>query len=399
MVGFVKVHYCVYITQNMKSLLYPFILSALLGCSSAEHSLSVTNTADVSLTAQPVIVTPDLLQLTSGTSYFILLDDGEELPCQYDDLNDDGSWDELVFQMDLGPNQSKRITLSEVATPKKYPVKTNVHLGYSPKRDNNFMEVQENTMPSDHIAQSTPYLYQFEGPGWENNLVGFRAYFDSRNGKDIFGKVTEDMVLDQVGTGENYHALQEWGMDILKVGNSLGAGALALKKGDSLVRLSEVEEQKFRVIFEGPVRSRFQLTFSDWNVGDKRLQLNETIEIWANKWYYESTIDISSIEDTLVTGIVNLHQMNPHEFSLAGQKVLYTYGEQSENKDALGMGLVVAEKEYLDWMSIPDKTSGIGSTEAVLLHSTDGTTSYAFIAGWSLSNEDFTTSTGFVDLL
>ena len=55
------------------------------------------------------------------------------------------------------------------------------------------------------------------------------------------------MVLDEVGTdtAKNYHQLSDWGMDILKVGTSLGAGALALQLQtndgkDSLVRLGGI---------------------------------------------------------------------------------------------------------------------------------------------------------------
>jgi hypothetical protein len=38
------------------------------------------------------------------------------------------------------------------------------------------------------------------------------------------------MVLDEVGadTSKNYHQQADWGMDVLKVGASLGAGSLAL---------------------------------------------------------------------------------------------------------------------------------------------------------------------------
>ncbi|MBK7700210.1 MAG: DUF4861 family protein [Saprospiraceae bacterium] len=45
------------------------------------------------------------------------------------------------------------------------------------------------------------------------------------------------MVLNSVGIHENYHEMQDWGMDILKVGNSLGAGAIGLIIGDSLFRI------------------------------------------------------------------------------------------------------------------------------------------------------------------
>ena len=77
----------------------------------------------------------------------------------------------------------------------------------------------------------------------ENDKVGFRLYLDGRNAKDIYGKRTSELVLKDIGLDEsgtpvdNYHVLRDWGRDILQVGNSLGAGGLALFENDSLHRL------------------------------------------------------------------------------------------------------------------------------------------------------------------
>jgi len=70
---------------------------------------------------------------------------------------------------------------------------------------------------------------QFEGPGWESDKIGYRIYLDWRNAIDIFGKKTNALVLQNVGLDgfDSYHEMQEWGVDILKVGDALGIGTLA----------------------------------------------------------------------------------------------------------------------------------------------------------------------------
>lgn len=49
-----------------------------------------------------------------------------------------------------------------------------------------------------------------EGPAGKNDKVGFRNYYDLRNGMDIFGKITDKMVLDTIGLTGSYHDLSNW---------------------------------------------------------------------------------------------------------------------------------------------------------------------------------------------
>jgi hypothetical protein len=71
-------------------------------------------------------------------------------------------------------------------------------------------------------------LIAYEGPGWESDKTAFRLYLDGRNALDVFGKKVAEPVLTRVGRGDDYHAMADWGMDILKVGNSLGAGGFGV---------------------------------------------------------------------------------------------------------------------------------------------------------------------------
>ncbi|MDE2181923.1 MAG: DUF4861 family protein [Alphaproteobacteria bacterium] len=71
-------------------------------------------------------------------------------------------------------------------------------------------------------------LFPIEGAGWESDRIGYRVDLDKRNAVDIYGKKRPAAVLHRIGQGNgSYHEEVAWGMDIWRVGDSLGAGASA----------------------------------------------------------------------------------------------------------------------------------------------------------------------------
>ena len=167
---------------------------------------------------------------------------GNLLASQMDDLDSDGRWDELAFVIDLKGNEKQPVTF-KVGEPVEFEMRTNLRFG-SAVEPNNAVTEQLRLKTNDSPTISA--VYQMEGPAWENDKVGFRNYYDARNGMDIFGKKTARMVLDDAGIrGQNYHELSDWGMDILKVGNSLGAGAIAIGVGDSIYRVGAAKDIVF----------------------------------------------------------------------------------------------------------------------------------------------------------
>lgn len=108
------------------------------------------------------------------------------------------------------------------------------------------------TVPPDHKVGNG--LIRFEGPTWENEYIGYRLYLDERNGTDIFGKTTAELVLKNKGyDGDDYHALKDWGADILKVGPSLGIGAVGLQTPSGAVRLRAEGTISAKLTHDGPI--------------------------------------------------------------------------------------------------------------------------------------------------
>ena len=93
------------------------------------------------------------------------------------------------------------------------------------------------------------HFIRYEGPGWESNKIGYRLYLDWRNVIDLFGKVTDTLVLPQVGQDgyESYHHMSNWGMDILNAGKSLGIGAIGRYVGNEVIHFKEVDSTFARI--------------------------------------------------------------------------------------------------------------------------------------------------------
>jgi hypothetical protein len=182
------------------------------------------------------------------------------------------------------------------------------------------------------------------------------------------------MVMDTVGSyGDKYyhHFDQRWGMDILKVGTSLGAGALALqiklKDGtDTLFRLggTAVGQVKYELVKEDPSEVIFRLHYNNWKVMDRMYDLVEEISISAGKYYYESKIRMSGIkgDEKLVTGIVNLKSKQFFQIKNSGISVLYTHDKQSENNDFLGMAVMMPKGYQPIFGAAPNTGNGITNT-------------------------------------
>lgn len=380
--GYKSNAYPVSMQRYLSATCFSVLIVTLCSCQSGDK-LIVTGHSDRDITEAPLSM--ELSSPQGSEKLPVLSVSGTQIPSQVDDMNGDGLWDEVSFQMDFSGKESRTVEVNWVDA-QDYPSfenRTQIHLGFSPERNDTFQSIDVHERPADHVAQSTPFLYQFEGPGWENDKIAFRSYFDSRNGKDIFGKASSELVLHNVGTGDNYHKLQTWGMDILKVGNSLGAGALAMLRGDSLIRLGETSFASFRKITEGPVRSIFELNYKGWQVGDQSYELTERIEIWAGKNWYKSHIEIKpALEDTLITGIVNLNKAEVQSEIMGEFRVLYTSGDQSENGDYLGMAIAAQKDKFFSINKAPVQGKGITNTELAMLRSTTGTYDFYFMADW-----------------
>jgi len=320
---------------------------------------------------------------------------GTYIPCQADDVNGDGQWDELFACISMEAKEQLKIVIGFLI-PDDYPEftsRTNLHLGDA---KNNYQKLNSASrlegISYHNYADITGAAFQMEGAAWENDKVGFRNYMDQRNGMDIFGKITPAMVLDQVGkVGEpSYHEPGEWGMDILKVGTSLGAGGIGYMYKDSLYRVGDNGSGSYEVMFEGPLRSRFELGYASWKVEEESLHVNHQIEIVAGRHFYQGLVSYSGTDESLklVPGIVNMKSETLHVTKLNDQfTALISHDQQSEDGSFLAMALLVPTAFLVSTGETRKEGEGIIQTYyASLDASPDESIGYRFYSFWEKEN-------------
>ena len=387
-----------------------FLISTLKTVGQTTKQITFTNPITMERKDELVVLSRGMLEQKLGkiaAGKFIQLKgkNGRPLVVQLDDLNNDTKWDEAVFLYSFKPKEKLALTLSVTDHPAavKTVVRAHVRLrkknaddSFGPQVTNEVMPVKN--QPTDFAKQPLP-LYLTEGPAWENDKVAFRQYLDTRNGRDIFGKRVTHMVMDSVGVNvsPSYHNLANWGMDVLKVGKSLGAGAIALQTKingtDTLIRLGgeDITNTVYEQVSDGPVRAIFRIKY-DWKINGRIIKITDETNIWGGQYFYESKISIVGAPEgsKLVSGIVNLHENVSKHFEINNAAVLYSHGPQSENNDELGMAIVVKNSGFAGFGATPNEASEVLNTYTVAQKiQTDKPLVYRFYAGWVLTDPGF----------
>lgn len=386
-----------------------FIISAMAvilitACASNTKYYTVNNKSDITINGKTIVVSFDEIvkyapAVKQGDAVVAVKEDGTILPSQNDDIDGDGIWDELAFLVDVNAKSSENITFKIVAPEEltKFPQKTNVRFG---EKNEPYNEIESARRLASDDSPAIQAIFQMEGPAWENDIVGFRNYYDARNGIDIYGKKTNKMVLDNVGIrGQKYHELDSWGMDILKVGNSLGAGAIAIKIGDELFRVGPCEEGNYRLITEGPVRAMFELSFKGFKAGERSYDIVHRITINAGDHFYQSKVWVEGLkgDESLVTGIVDKHELAVQAIETDDFRIFATHGAQAYKGEMLGMALIVDKNDFISQYAAPKTGEGIVETHLVEIKPAQPA-EYAFVAGWEHQDKQFESNEFFMEI-
>ena len=312
--------------------------------------LAVSNPGSVERVAEDVVVDINALKKVapdfSAGSVIVTTSDAStvdedartlqtvELPSQADDLDGDGKLDEIAFQIDLDPHQTRIVTLAygDAATMQRIR-------GAYPKRT------------------AALFARHYEGPAWESEHAAWRIYFDKRNAIDLYGKRRPGLYLDVFAAPEYvYHQESPFGRDIYGIGKSLGVGGIGAIVYGKVTSVADVAERTWRVVSNGPVRSIVELQYRGWKVGSRTVDLTSRFTQWAGEHGFEHRIALSNAEGlSLVTGLPS----KPVETLTAGTpaiRVLATWGHQ-----------VVLDGKIAQNQDVPDQNLGV----AVLLPAAD----------------------------
>jgi len=357
----------------------------LISCSNENYiSIKVTNPTDLRLDDALVST-----HINSNSQSFILKSGNEEIPYQIIKSDNENI---IKFVTDFNHNETKVFHLEETSNKnvKHFEQRTYAELSmkdgnvYIDKRfrGDKFVKVLHLKVPAIHTDHDA--LFKYEGPGWESEKVGYRFYLDWRNATDIFGKKYDKLILDQVGThdtvakDDSYHSMQEWGMDIFKVGNSLGIGSIGMWANDKVNMVSKTDSVICSIPYTGPIEAKINTHYYGWQVGDKKYDLNSSLTITAGNRLTKSEIQISNNADNIVTGLAKYENTELIKSNYKdGWNYLALYGKQTlvDNEDKLGIVVFYPTNELIN--SFEDSLSYI-----VKLKPQNGKVTYYFAAAW-----------------
>lgn len=368
------------------------------------------NSSQIQLTDKGVSL--DLEKLDYPTGLFPLIKDsnGNVVPAQLDDLDADGMADEIFLVADFPPGEERKFSLEWISQPQEFEKRTAIRFGKREAADFPVKALQSDTLPKNGLPKSIGYQpYQTDGPSWENDKVGFRHYFDGRNSKDLFGKKISAMSPKNVGINsqgaveDNYHVMEDWGRDILGVGNSVGLGGFALTIAGQPFRMgvtvndsiNYIENSIFRIVSQGPVRSIMDFEYHNWTAGERTYPLvKERVSIIPGMFAFKSEVRIADLkgDETLSVGLVNIHNDKGVNEIIEFNDwiILWSHDMQSYEKEwYLGMALVLPKSAYLGYTEA-QKSGDLSNTYlAQLSIASDQPVSYYAIGAWELSDEGF----------
>ena len=303
--------------RNIACFLVTFSFLIIIGCipkgnqQVPQIKLTIRNTLPIDRKNVPVIISIDQFkQVAPDFSFraFMVIEENtdpqnprqndEPIHAQVDDTDYDGERDQLVFLIDLAP------TGAENGSEKT------VFIRY-------VSETAENQMPltfgftKQTRAGIFPHLNALAAIESELSVYLLKA-----NGAiSVFAKKTEKLELNRLGQEEDNK--QPNTIELKRTEDLIGYGGFVLRmrnnnKPDGLDPLRYVPHPKdsspyqhIRVIMDGPVRSTIERIIPSCTVGEKEIELTETLSIYGKSRFVEHRIKIQgSLEGILIeTGI------------------------------------------------------------------------------------------------
>ena len=293
------------------------ILSCFFATTMAEEtfSVSIKNTAALAKADVPVVLKlKEYATEISKVKSAMVTINGVEVPCQLDDIDRDGIYDELCFLTDLKKHEKKlfTVTLYDDGKPREYAPRTYSELLLrNPKvKIKNKHNIYLKEMTVDRGVDPYQSVHH-HGIAFESELVAFRIYFDHRQTVDAYGKFHKQLEIKdtQFYTDADQKAAG-YGDDVLWVGSSYGVGALRGWDGTNQLMLEDVDSRTQRVIAQGPVRSIIELVDENWRPTPSAKPVTMTTRYTIYGGHRDVDVDIffnhTAKDYEFATGVINV---------------------------------------------------------------------------------------------
>ncbi len=311
---------------------------AAVGAFAADASLRivVTNELDLARAAETVEVAAPLFRANLGGDLQNRVrvteePSGREILAQAVDLVGDGQTQQVVFQADFGPHESKSFRLAR-GEPRPY-------------------------RKEDFRVYGRFVRERFDDFAWENDRIAHRMYGAAletwklepltSSAVDIWMKRTRRLVINDWYMVDDYHRDSGEGADLYSAGASRGCGGSGLWRDGRLVVSRNFRAS--RVLANGPIRLVFELDYPAWDDPAVRSETKRiTLDAGRNLDHFESRYDVSGGSDP-VTYAVGIKREVDDGFRMErDQGILRTWGPVSDDQGRFGCAVIVAPSALVD---------------------------------------------------
>ena len=304
----------------MKQTIALFMLSLMASAASASKTItvSVSNPMNIARADVPIII--NLANYGEVRSALVTLN-GQEVPCQLDDLDQDETFDELCFlaNLDKKEKQQYSVTLYDEGEPRQYPARVFAEMVLSNTKDKKLKKNQQNNYIESITARGdAAYTYNIQhhhGVDFESELNGIRIYFDARQTLDLYGKFKKQLELKETQFyTDDDQKKRGYGDDVLWVGQTFGLGAFRGWDGQQPTLVEPVKTRTQRIISYGPLRTIVELIDKGWQLptanGQKPTAINMTLRYTQYAGHRDTDVDVIFNKDVsdyrFSTGIINV---------------------------------------------------------------------------------------------
>lgn len=331
--------------------------------------VTVKNTLDIARPAETIVLTAGAIRQGLAvedlrTVHVTDAASGKETLAQPIDTNDDGVFDEVVFQTDMGPRATRTFTLSigerHVFTREQF------------KAYGRFVRERR-----DDFA-------------WENDRVAHRMYGKAletwaqepltSSSVDVWFKRTRRLVINDWYMVDDYHRDTGDGADMYSAGKSRGCGGNGIWDAGKLYTSTNFVES--RTLANGPIRVMFELTYPTLDAGGTRVTevKRVTLDAGQNLNRFESRYTATpSTPKTQAAGI------KTHADGLVvrdkSRGLLRTWEPVKADGSHFGCGIIVDPGRVVDFAEAD------GNVLIVTGVAADGVVTYYAGSGWDKSGD------------
>ena len=337
------------------------LLASMNSMAQQTLNVSVKNNATTNRDAVPVVI--DLKAQTTPVKSALVTLNGVETACQLDDLDGDGTYDELCFITSLKKKEEKTfvVNLSKEGAPKEYPAKVYAEMLISNKKvkSSNKHDLYISSLTVDN--GTNPYwMLHHHGPAFENEMVAYRIYFDHRQTVDIYGKYKQGLELKHTQFyPDKEQKAQGYGDDVLWVGQTFGLGTLRGWDGNAPQMLTDVEHRTLKLVARGPLRTIVEVIDDGWKAPcpttKERISMNTRYTLYAGKRDCEVSISFNKpvTSHNFSTGIINVKNSVEHSNGKGLRGCWGTDWPVSEKdsaghkRETVGLGIYIPQKNVV----------------------------------------------------